>query len=69
MRREPEQGRPGASIPVARLEAGSGDAFEAEPLITFDKVDEKDFEGEQSVAKLEAIAADPARAGRVLYPL
>jgi hypothetical protein len=47
----------------------SGDAFEVEPLITFDKVEGENFEGERSVAKLEAIAADPARPGAffILY--
>ena len=41
---------------------GTGDAFAAEPAITFDPV--KDSDG--NLAKLEAIAADPARPGAFL---
>jgi hypothetical protein len=46
-----------------------GDAFEAAPRIEFPEVKEPDFEGKKEVAKLEAIAADPARPGAffILY--
>lgn len=47
----------------------SGDAFEAQPVVTFDPVMENNFDDEPSLAKLEAIAADPARPGAffILY--
>ncbi len=43
------------------LKSKESDAFATEPLMTFEPVKEKDFKKKPIVAKLEAIAADPAR--------
>ena len=42
---------------------GSGDAMAPGPLVTFDSVVQKDFDGNDARAKVEGIAADPGRPG------